>query len=218
MEHAAWALDQIGDVVRIHRHWMGWNLLLAFIPAGLALLLLARPHRRTLGWWIGIGVFALFLPNAPYVITDLVHLREMAAPVTTLAFLVAVLPVMAVFITLGYLSYVFCLELIVREVRSVRATVPRWAVELPVHAICALGIVLGRITRLNSWDTATHPRWTAERVLETLTWRGAPFAFASIFLATLLTYTVVRLMVVAIARTVGRAQRRATGKRSLVSA
>ena len=85
----------------------------------------------------------------------------------------------AVFIGIGYASYLVCLELIVREVRAVRPSMPRWAVELSVHALCSLGIVLGRVTRLNSWDTVTTPRWTAERIFNTLTWRGAPLALGT---------------------------------------
>jgi uncharacterized membrane protein len=202
---------ELWGVTQANRRWMGWNTFLALVPLGLAVLLLWRPHRRTVGWWIGIVVFALFLPNAPYVVTDLIHLRWMAAEADSAEVLVfAVLPLFAVFIGVGYASYLVCLELIVREVRSVRPTVARWVVEWSVHALCALGIVLGRITRLNSWDTVTTPRWTAERIFNTLTWRGAPFAFVATFVAVLVTATVVRVLARAAWSWVN--QRRDTGR------
>ena len=106
-----------------------------------------------------------------------------------------VLPMMAAFIVTCYLSYLFCLEGIVREVRSVRPGTSRWLIELPVHAVCAVGVVLGRVARLNSWDTVQNPRWTVEEVFNTLSWRGAPFALVAVFVAMVATTTVLRVLV-----------------------
>ena len=197
---------------------MAWNLILAFIPAGLAIILFWRPHRRSVGWWIGVGVFALFLPNAPYVLTDLIHLRtDAAAAVSDGVVVFGVLPLYGLFVLLGMTSYVFCVEMILREVRTSRPDVARWAVELPVHALVSLGIVLGRIARLNSWDTITHPRGTAESVFATLSWRGAPFAFGAIFVAVFISYTVLRALYVAAFTWVGRWTARLRGNRSAAS-
>jgi uncharacterized membrane protein len=182
-------------VVRVNRFWMTWNLVLAFIPALLALPLFWAAHRRTVGWWAGVAVFALFLPNAPYVVTDLIHLRLDAARIGSDAALVfGVLPLYAVFIGLGLGSYLFCMAGIVREVRSVRPSAARPAIELPVHALCSLGIVLGRIARVNSWDTIARPVGTVESVFATLTWRGAPVAFVVVFTAVWASFTVARVL------------------------
>lgn len=198
MGYLRWLTGEVYGVVQINGGWMAWNLILAFVPALLAIPLLWRPHRRTGAWWAGIAAFVLFLPNAPYVVTDLIHIRFNAGLAESDAVLVAgVLPIFAAFVLLGMGSYLFCMQAILREVRSVRPHVERWAVELPVHAICALGIVLGRIARLNTWDTVTQPVGTAETVFATLTWRGAPVAFAAVFVAIWVTYTVVRVLVVA---------------------
>lgn len=203
--YAHWLAGQVLDIVRINRFWMTWNLILAFIPAVLAAVLFWRPHTRTLGWWAGVVAFALFLPNAPYVLTDLIHLRSDAARSASDGVLVfGVLPLYGMFVALGLTSYVCCVELVVREVRTTRPDTGRWTIELPVHALCSLGIVLGRISRLNSWDTITHPRGTAETVFTTLTWRGAPFAFAAIFVAVFVAYTVTRALLVALITWGGR--------------
>lgn len=200
MSYPHWLASQVLELVRINRFWMSWNLALAFIPAVLAVFLFARPHSRTLGWWAGVVAFALFLPNAPYVLTDLIHLRRDAAWAESDGVLVfGVLPLYAAFVLAGMSSYLFCMELIVREVHSVRPRVARGLIEFPVHALCSLGIVLGRIARLNTWDTITQPRGTVESVFATLTWRGAPFAFMVIFVAVVLSYTVLRALVVATA-------------------
>lgn len=55
-----------------------WNLFLAWIPLWLAIPMLWLEPRR--GWrgmavWLGLGcLWLLFLPNAPYLLTDLIHL------------------------------------------------------------------------------------------------------------------------------------------------
>src|ERR671937_3226132 len=53
-----------------------WNLLLAWIPLGLALLLYDRRVRRAgIATLTGIGLlWLLFFPNAPYIVTDFEHL------------------------------------------------------------------------------------------------------------------------------------------------
>ena len=210
-------VSQIHLVVYENRGWMAWNLILAFVPAGLATVLFLPPHRRSLGWWLGVGAFALFLPNAPYVVTDLIHVRADVARASSDGVVVfGVLPLYAAFVAAGYSSYIYCMELIVREVRTVHPRVRRSLVELPVHALCTLGIVLGRVTRLNSWDTITHPRSTVERTFTTLTWRGAPFVYVATFVAVWVTFTVLRTLGRAVwswgHALVGHASRRRDGR------
>lgn len=205
-------LGGIADVVRANRPWMTWNLILAMVPAVLAVVLLARPHRRTWVWWAGIAVFVAFLPNAPYVVTDLIHLRGDAADAASDGVLVfGVLPLYAGFVLAGFLAYLLCTELVAREVRRVRPGTRRWVVEVTLHLLCALGIVLGRIARLNSWDTITQPVGTAEQIFVTLTWRGAPAAFVAVFVAVAVTHLVLRTLVVAFIDAARSARRRHTG-------
>lgn len=198
MEDLRWVAFHIRDFLWFNRNWMTWNLLLAFIPAVLSVALFARPLRRTLGWWMGVGVFVLFLPNAPYVITDLVHLETdiSRAPANSVV-LVGVLPIYALFIAAGFACYLLAIEMLVREVRRDHPRAARWPIELAVHIVCAIGVILGRITRLNTWDTVANPRWTAQSTWDTLTWRGAPFAFLAIFLAIVITSVVLRTLAVA---------------------
>ena len=184
---------QLVGIVRLHRGWMVWNLILAVVPALLALVLFARPRRRSLAWWVGVVTFVLFLPNAPYVVTDLIHLRWSITSTTSDGAVVAgVLPLYALFVTAGFVAYLVCTELVVREVRRARPATGRLTVEIALHAVSALGIVLGRIARLNSWDTIAAPTGTLERIFATLSWRGAPVAFVAVFVAVWITHALVR--------------------------
>jgi len=188
-----WLAHGVAGVVRGNRVWMTWNLVLAMVPLALALVLFAVARRRGAVWWTGAGVFVLFLPNAPYVVTDLVHLRPVAEAAPSRGVILAgVLPLFALYIVAGYLCYIASLQLVVREARRLGVTVARRWIEVVVHLTCAVGIVLGRIARLNSWDTITHPESTVERIFATLSWAGAPAALVSVFLATWITTEVVR--------------------------
>ena len=186
----------LAEVARDNHDWITWNLALALVPALLAVVLFAWPRpRHGPAWWLGGLAFVLFLPNAPYVVTDLVHLRgDVLATRSDVVLLASVLPMYAAFVVAGFLAYVVSLDLLRAEVRRRRPDLDGPWFELAVHALCSLGIVLGRIARLNSWDVATEPVGTVERALTTLSWRGAPFAFVCVFVAVTLTHAVVRTL------------------------
>ncbi|HWJ62842.1 MAG TPA: DUF1361 domain-containing protein [Acidimicrobiales bacterium] len=102
MGYVRWLSGEVYGIVQVNGFWMTWNLLLAAIPAALAVPLLWQPHRRTPGWWVGMAVLALFLPNGPYVLTDLIHLRLDAARAASDGVLVfGVLPIYGVFVLPG---------------------------------------------------------------------------------------------------------------------
>ena len=165
--------------------WLLVNTVLAWLPAVLALALftLGRDVRRGVLWWGGVVLFVLFLPNAPYVVTDLVHLRSDVSaahgPVVT-----RVLPVYAAFIASGFLAYYLALLQLRRYLvhHGLRARVP--AVVIGLHLVVAVGIFLGRWSRLNSWEPVVHPRDTLERVLLALSWSDAPLLIAGVFAVT----------------------------------
>ncbi|WP_216917435.1 DUF1361 domain-containing protein [Nocardia noduli] len=190
-------LERVGpnmiDVVRRDFFWMAWNTVLAWVPVRLALMVFRRGARsapppgrlpRSPLWWAGAVLFVLFLPNAPYVVTDLVHLRDDIhfagdGPVVT-----TVLPVYAVFIGSGFLAYYLALAAMRRYLED--RGLGRWCVPvtLGLHLLCAVGVFLGRWVRLNSWEPVVEPVDTFERTLLALTWSWAPVLIAAVFVAT----------------------------------
>jgi uncharacterized membrane protein len=196
-------LENLAHVSRANAFWMTWNLFLAFIPAVLAPVLFRHRGERTSLWWTGLALFALFLPNAPYVITDLVHLNNsMDAAPDDMARLTGVLPVYAVFIGLGVLAYTFSVMELGRYLDRVGLAARRMPIELGVHFLAAVGVVLGRFARLNSWEPVTEPHTTLERIVLTLSARWAIVMVVGMFFLTWLSYTVARVLLEAMARTV----------------
>jgi len=143
----------------------------------------------------------LFLPNAPYVLTDLVHLRgDVVLAGNDTAVVAGVLPVYAVFIAAGFVAYSLAVGEAGRYLERERLGDWRVPTEIGLHALCAVGVVLGRIARLNSWEPVTQPHSTAERIIVTLTWRGAPAAILVLFVCIWAGYALTR----GVGRSIGR--------------
>ena len=139
--------------------WIVWNLFLAFIPLVLSFgLFLRRSKKRSLLWWISFLVFITFLPNAPYLLTDIIHLIEAIRAnysiwITTLIFI----PLHFLAIFAGWEAYVISLINQSHYLKKCGARKYVFASELLTHALCAVGIFLGRFRRFNSWDFVTKP-------------------------------------------------------------
>jgi uncharacterized membrane protein len=132
-----------------------WNLVLAWIPLVLAVVVYDRWRRHgARAALLALGaLWLLFFPNAPYIVTDFVHLDRTAdAPYWYDAVTVSAFAWTGVL--LGFAS-LFLMQTVVRQWRGV---VSGWAFAGVALALGSLGIYLGRFLRLNSWDAVEHPR------------------------------------------------------------
>ncbi len=152
-------LITVREVIRPNFH-LGWNLLLALVPPALSMLLFDDERRRGWFWWLGVGLFAAFLPNAPYALTDVIHLFERfdAEPDLPLWAIVLIVIEFGAYALVCFQAYVWSLMSLVAYLQRHGLRWRSIAVELPVNALCAIGIYLGRIQRLNSWNVVTAPR------------------------------------------------------------
>jgi uncharacterized membrane protein len=132
-----------------------WNLFLAWVPLMAAMplyTLRARGAKRPI---IGTGlaiVWFLFFPNAPYIVTDLVHLYE-RPPVPFWFDMLTIMSFALTGLFLGYLSLYLVQEL----VRSRTGRWTSWAFVFGMLGLSAFGIYLGRFLRWNSWDVFVSP-------------------------------------------------------------
>ena len=151
--------------------WIVWNLFLAFIPLALSFWLFHRSSkRRSALWWLGFVVFIAFLPNAAYLLTDIIHLIEAIRAgysiwITTLIFI----PLHIFAILIGWEAYVISIINQSRYLEKQGAGNFVLASEIATHAICAVGIYLGRFLRFNSWDFVTQPQVILTSTLNNLT-------------------------------------------------
>jgi uncharacterized membrane protein len=173
--------------------WMAWNLMLALVPLALATVLFLPARRRTVLWWMGVVAFVAFLPNAPYVLTDIIHLTADARTTPRVVLSLALVPQYLAFFLLGFEAYVLSLLLVGRALR--RAGRANWVVpvEVGLHVLCAVGIHMGRFSRLNTWDMIARPD---------LIWRGVagislPLVVAA-FVAVTAAYLVMKHITIAV--------------------
>jgi len=142
---------------------MLWNLLLAWSPMLLAVALdlfvvdaADRVDDRVAiaGFVVVLTLFALFLPNSSYLITELAHLREANEDVPTWYDVIAVLSLTMSGILLCCVSLAY-VQLILD--RSVVGTAWSWVIVTSCLALASFGTYLGRQLRFNSWDAITRP-------------------------------------------------------------
>jgi uncharacterized membrane protein len=127
-----------------------WNLFLAAIP-----LVASMALERARGQVMRSGLFAmwlLFLPNAPYIVTDLLHLR-VRPPVPLWYDLALLLSAAGTGLLMGYASVV----IVHRMVARLYGKLAGWSVAIASLLLSAFGMYLGRFLRWNSWDIITAP-------------------------------------------------------------
>ena len=137
-----------------HMLFLVWNLFLASVPLASSRVLKAL-NRRGASRWAQGGLFTLwllFLPNAPYIVTDLVHL----SPQTGIIYwydLGMLLSCGATGLLLGYLSLLDTQQL-VEDRFGIAAG---WLMAGGTLMLSGFGVYLGRVMRWNSWDVVTDP-------------------------------------------------------------
>lgn len=146
--------------------FMIWNLLLAWIPFGFAFLAYQAYERRGRPGLLTVlyGLFWLiFLPNAPYMLTDLAYIGVLdRAPLWYNLVLLVSFACNGLF--LGFTSLYLMQEIVVRTWNRVAG----WLFALASLGLSGYGIYLGRFQRWNSWDILTNPAALAADVLDHL--------------------------------------------------
>ena len=131
--------------------FMLWNLFLAAIPLGLSLGL-RQINSLTLAVPL-LAVWLLFFPNAPYVLTDLIHLNEHNGNVPKWIDLLMLLSFALVALWFGFQSLHIVQHWFARKFSHATA----WCVTVGSLGLSGFGVYLGRFDRWNSWDLLHRP-------------------------------------------------------------
>lgn len=128
-----------------------------------------RSHSRSLRWWLGFFVFISFLPNAPYVLTDVIHLiDDIRYGYSIWIITLALIPLYLLFMFVGFQAYVLSLMHMGDYMRRQGWGKFILVSELGVHGLSAIGIYLGRFLRFNSWDIITNTHLLLNSMTEEL--------------------------------------------------
>jgi uncharacterized membrane protein len=129
-----------------------WNLFLAAIPLVISQFIARRRIGNKLVLIVMVYVWLLFLPNAPYIITDMVHLYY-RAPVPFWYDMLLILLTSMNGLIMGYIS--------IGQVELLLIKHQKKSCQLYVRIFLLLamsyGVYIGRYLRFNSWDAFIRP-------------------------------------------------------------
>jgi uncharacterized membrane protein len=144
-----------------------WNLWLAWCPLVAAAVVYTAHRAKAPGIALVpvLAVWLLLLPNGPYLVTDLIHLGyHTGVPTWFDAMMLGAFGASG--LSLGYAS-LYLVQVVVAERTSDRLS---WGFVSFALAAASVGIYLGRVLRLNSWDAVLHAqgfaRLTAVRLAD----------------------------------------------------
>ncbi len=174
-----------------------WNLFLAWIPYLFSVVNSAIHHVRPNWWWAHLipgGLWLLFLPNAFYIMTDLIHLtKRQSIPIWYDAGFLAILAWTGIFLAIVSLHTIRGIVESYTNVWIGRVFV------LIVLGLSGFGVYLGRFPRWNSWDVLSDPKGIIYDSLDPLINPitnadkiGFMIMYTSLFLVTYLTYAWLR--------------------------
>ncbi|GAB2560979.1 DUF1361 domain-containing protein [Spirosoma aerophilum] len=132
-----------------------WNLFLAWFPLGVVLVLRDLRQSGFNNRWLlmgGLATWLAFLPNAPYIITDLFHIQHISQPLLWFDTMS-----LFVFALTGLLIGLYSILLVHRMVRPFTGKGLAWLLLFGSQILSGFGIYLGRVGRWNSWDVLTNP-------------------------------------------------------------
>ena len=134
-----------------------WNLVLAWAPfvfAGVAYTL-ASARRAVLYALIVVAalVWLVFFPNAPYILTDFLHLGSMGDIVPGWYDVLMLFWFAWTGLLLGVVSLYLMQDIVARAFGGAAG----WAFVIAAAFLGSFGIYLGRFLRWNSWDLLRRP-------------------------------------------------------------
>ncbi len=134
--------------------FLNWNLFLAFIPWALTSLVIMKPtlQKSRIILFPLLAVWLLFFPNAPYILTDLFHLR-LKSSMPIWFDLVLILSFAWTGLLFGFLS-LWDIEKILQNFMKRTYVI---FISVGLLFMDSFGIYVGRYLRWNSWDIVSEP-------------------------------------------------------------
>jgi uncharacterized membrane protein len=147
-----------GRVYLYHTYTFGflvWNLILAWLPYVWSVWAASIHRRYPRRWWsllVPGALWLLFFPNAPYILTDFLHLYQ--RPPVPLWYDIGLL---ASFAWAGCFLAVASLSMMHTIIKDYVGQRVSWLFVLAILGLSGLGIYVGRFLRWNSWDLVLYP-------------------------------------------------------------
>ncbi|AMV59997.1 membrane protein [Pediococcus damnosus LMG 28219] len=164
-------------------HFLLLNTFLAYIPIEIAFHISPKYPRNTLLFWLGIVLWLLFYPNAPYLLTDLFHLSLLHPYADTglirlsvsmwiyfIYMLLAVIPS----VLLAMWSMMQVTKSIVRRY-NMHKRFAEIGIVLIFTTLSSIGIFIGRFLRLHTIYLLISPEWVLKPIFNMWSWQMLAF-------------------------------------------
>lgn len=156
---------------------------------------------RSLRWWGVFFWFIAFLPNAPYVLTDIIHLIEQIKQENSVwTVTLALIPQYLAFMLAGFGAYVLSVMNLGYYLKQQGWSRFILATEMIIHALSAIGIYLGRFIRFNTWDILTNPDALVNTVMNDLIGKRPFVVMAATFVVIAVLYWVMKQVILGISQ------------------
>ncbi len=132
-----------------------WNLFLAIIPYGFSILIYQNfyHHPKKYFYILFFFLWLLFYPNAPYIITDFVHLKQIRGIPIWIDVLI-----LFSFSWTGLILGFASLRLVHIVFEKNFGKLYGWIFVIIVNILGSFGVYLGRYLHFNSWDSIQKPK------------------------------------------------------------
>jgi uncharacterized membrane protein len=159
------ALIRLRIVISGHYYFrfLVWNLFLAFVPYVVSTVtrLIANKTNNTFVLLASAAMWLLFFPNAPYIVTDLFHLRpRVDAPYWFDLLLIYSFAWTG--LMLGFASLLDFHEIIRNRFNAFKGNL----FVVGSLLLSGFGIYLGRFERWNSWDIVYNPKRLTQDIIK----------------------------------------------------
>ncbi|HFA51337.1 MAG TPA: DUF1361 domain-containing protein [Bacteroidetes bacterium] len=158
-------IDSVRDVANTRSltyMFLVWNLFLAWIPYFISLTLDYFPSK-----WLAapaLAIWLVFLPNAPYLVTDLLHVGY-HPPVPMWYDMMILFSFAWTGLMLGFISLVDVQKYLEKNTTKKVANILTWT----AIGLCSFGVYLGRYQRWNTWDIIAQPYQLFMEILAVVT-------------------------------------------------
>lgn len=162
------ALSSIGFVfltffvklyANVNYFFLIWNLFLAWIPMIFSVIIYylyvyaKSGVTKNISLLAGGFIWLIFYPNAPYIFTDFIHIKEKALEMPLWAELIMYLTVASIAALITFFS-LYIVQDIINERFGYKVG---WTFSTIILALSSIGVYMGRFVRWNSWDIISHP-------------------------------------------------------------
>ncbi|GLB53600.1 membrane protein [Neptunitalea chrysea] len=130
--------------------FLAWNLFLAYVPLAISSFITYKKSSKYKLWGLSL-LWLLFLPNAPYIFTDFIHLKS------NLSHFWFDFVMILMFAISGLLAGLYSIYQLHLHFKTKIKQSIQWTIIVIISFLCGLGIYLGRVIRFNSWDILHRP-------------------------------------------------------------